>query len=214
MRTRMLLTAVALFASACSGSTHQAAPSPTPSPSPLTPRVLWPLAPEQMVLARKAGLTSERTESLTFHVHAHLDVFVDGQPIVIPAGVGINIADPAVHTFHDPPGTTQYGGINAPCVKACISPLHTHATDGVLHTESKNHTPNTLGQFFTEWGVRLTPTCVGEFCAPAKAIAFYQAGVRVTTDPRELQLGDSLEIAIVIGTPPASIPSDFPPEGQ
>src|SRR4051812_33259333 len=116
MRARVLLTAaVALFVSACSGSTEHAATSPTPSVSPAAPRALWPLAPDQMGLARKAGLRPETAESLTFHVHAHLDVFVDGQPIVVPAGVGINIADPAVHTFHNADGTTDYGGINPPC---------------------------------------------------------------------------------------------------
>ncbi|MBA3743537.1 hypothetical protein [Sporichthya sp.] len=45
-----------------------------------------------------------------------------------------------------------YGGIEQ-CAQPCISPLHTHDPDGILHTEAKQDTLNTLGQFFTVWGI-------------------------------------------------------------
>ena len=70
--------------------------------------------------------------------------------------------------------------------------------------------PNRLGQFFTEWAVRLTPECVGGYCKPAAPIAIYVDGERFSEDPREIELSDLKEIAIVIGTPPDSIPSEFP----
>jgi hypothetical protein len=35
-------------------------------------------------------------EFLIHHAHAHLDVFVDGKPTLVPAGIGINIDDPEV----------------------------------------------------------------------------------------------------------------------
>src|SRR5882724_11997757 len=38
-------------------------------------------------------------QTLEHHVHAHLDVFLDGSPVTVPAGIGININNPAVHTF-------------------------------------------------------------------------------------------------------------------
>ena len=38
----------------------------------------------------------------------HLDVFMDGRPVLVPAGIGIDIDDPAVKRFEDPVG---YGGI-------------------------------------------------------------------------------------------------------
>jgi hypothetical protein len=92
----------------------------------------------------------------------------------------------------------------------CISPLHTHEDDGILHTESKTPTPNRLGQLFTEWGVRLTPSCIGEFCKPKTSIAIYINGQAYDGDPRNIELADLTEIAIVIGTPPDEIPSEFP----
>lgn len=169
----------------------------------------WPAPANLMQLVRKAGLTPETHEFVLLHVHAHLDVFVNGSPVTVPAGIGINIDDPAVHRFEATNGSTEYGGISPPCQQPCISTLHTHATDGVLHTEAKLHEFNTLGEFFTEWNVRLDDTCVDGYCRPATPIAFYVDGKKVSGDPRAIQLADKREIAVVIGTPPSHIPSSF-----
>src|SRR5205085_2307354 len=82
-------------------------------------------------------------------------LFLDGRQDRVPPGSGIDIAAPAVHRFPEPDGTVGYGGISPPCKHPCISPLHTHDPDGILHTESARAHPNRLGQFFTEWAVRL-----------------------------------------------------------
>ena len=159
-----------------------------------------------------AGLEPEPKEYGINHVHAHVDVFVDGKPIMIPAGIGIDIGNPDVRTFDEPDGSVSYGGIEQ-CATPCISPLHTHFASGIVHTESKTPEPSTLGQFFTEWGVALTDACVGELCSP-KEIAFYVDGEPYTGDPAAIELTDRKEIAIVIGTPPAQIPktADFSQE--
>ena len=167
---------------------------------------LWPAPPDPMARAVQAGLKPGPREYATNHVHAHLDVFVDGKPITVPAGIGINITDPNVHRFDEPDGSVTYGGIQL-CNEPCISPLHTHATSGILHTESSDPTINTLGAFFTEWGVPLDASCVGTFCAPATKIAIYVDGAQVATDPRTIELSDQRQIAIVIGTPPPQIPT-------
>src|SRR5512133_1455950 len=160
---------------------------------------VWPAPPNPMALTRKAGLTPETHEFVFLHVHSHLDVFVNGRKVVVPAGIGIDIHAPAVHKFRAPDGTIGYGGINPPCAKPCISPLHTHFDDGILHTEAKKNQFNRLGQFFTEWDVKL----------PAKA-KVYVDGKLFKADPRTIQLEDKREIAVVIGKPPAHIPSKFP----
>ncbi len=41
----------------------------------------------------------------------------------------------------------------------CISRAPHARLDGVLHTEAEARSRDTLGQFFTEWDVRLTATC-------------------------------------------------------
>ncbi len=173
------------------------------------PTILWPAPPDPLSRTEAAGLTAEVKESLTYHVHAHLDVFVDGKPIIVPAGIGIDIDDPEVKSFTDTPdGSTGYGGIER-CKKPCISPLHTHDDTGILHTESSTPDPNTLGQFFTEWGVDISSSCVADICD--KPIAFYVDGEKYTRDPSAIQLTYQEEIALVIGDPPAQIPrtADF-----
>ena len=158
-----------------------------------------------MERAVQAGLKPQPKEFHTNHVHAHLDVFVDGKPVLVPAGIGINVDDPEVKRFDEPDGSVGYGGIDL-CSAACISPLHTHGATGVIHTESPDPQPNTLGEFFVEWGVELSETCVGEHCAP-KPIAVYVGGQPYEGDPRTIELTDAKVIVIAIGTPPAVIPS-------
>jgi hypothetical protein len=167
----------------------------------------WPAPADPMRLARAAGLVPERAEQLQYHVHSHLDVFVNGKRVTIPAGIGINIHDPAVQSATLPDGSTAYGGITTPCAHPCISPLHTHGAYGLLHTETSKPRPNRLGQFFVEWGVRLDRRCVGAYC---KGIRIYVNGKLFEGDPRQILLADRREIAIVIGTPPAKIPARFP----
>ena len=182
---------------------------PPPAASSAEATVLWPAPPDPLERTVAAGLEPEPKEFLINHVHAHLDVFVDGQPIVVPAGIGINIDDPDVRRFDEPDGSVAYGGIEL-CSTPCISPLHTHDGTGIIHTESASPEPNTLGQFFTEWGVALSDSCVGEYCSP-ESIAIYVDGEPYTGDPRAIELTDRREIAIVIGTPPPQIPktADF-----
>jgi hypothetical protein len=198
-----------LILAGCGGGGKKATPPAGPAPTPAKGAVPWPAPADPMKLTRKAGLTPETHEFVFLHVHAHLDVFVNGTPVVVPAGIGIDIRNPAVRRFKAPDGSIGYGGISPPCAKPCISPLHTHFTDGILHTEAKQNQFNTLGEFFTEWSVRLNPTCVGGYCKPAAPITIYVDGKPETGDPRKITLEDRREIAIVIGSPPAKIPSTF-----
>ena len=179
-----------------------------PAPTPKSGAAPWPAPNDPMALTRKAGLVPEVNEHLAYHVHSHLDIFVNGKHITIPAGIGIDIRDPGVHSGPLPDGSTGYGNI-VRCPRVCISPLHTHAHFGVLHTETDKPTPNKLGEFFVEWNVRLTKTCVGGYCRP-DTIQFWVNGKRFLGDPRTILLADHTEIAIVIGTPPKKIPKVFP----
>jgi hypothetical protein len=163
----------------------------------------WPRPDRPRHWVEAAGLEMERTEQLDYHVHAHLDVFVDGEPQVVPGGIGISRSIRP----REIEGETLYVLAHGRCSKPCISSLHTHSDDGILHTESPVEEPNTLGEFFTEWGVRLTDTCVGGYCEPATPISIYLDGEEFTGNPRNIGLANMLEIAIVIGTPPAEIPS-------
>jgi hypothetical protein len=185
---------------AASGGDDDDSTAVTAAPSDIS----WPAPTNPLQLAEKAGLTPATVESFEYHVHAHLDVFVDGKSVMVPGGIGINIDDPGVKS-----GTVDsqpaYGGIKG-CDPPCISSLHTHDVSGIIHNESPKKEDRTLGQFFTEWDVKLTSDCVATYCRPDTRIAVYIDGKQFTGDPTTIELTNMREIAIVIGTPPAEIP--------
>jgi hypothetical protein len=200
-----ILIALALAACSDSEPTATAPTSGGQSEATETSVELWPAPADPMALAVDAGLVPEIRESFVHHVHAHLDVFVDGEHITVPAGIGIDITDPGVrHAEVD--GQIGYGGIEG-CDEPCISPLHTHDVTGIIHTESPSEVDNTLGQFFIEWGQPLDADCVATFCEPDEAIEVYVDGELYDGDLADIGLSDGREIAIVIGTPPAEIPA-------
>ena len=69
-----------------------------------------------------------------YHAHAHLSIVINGNPQTVSAGIGIQ------------------GG--------CLRPLHTHATDGVIHVEPDDgsHPDYSLKDFFLIWGQVLNST--------------------------------------------------------
>ena len=222
MRTPLILIGVVAVVAAVVVAVSGVGPAPAPTPSgvaglqtgaatspggvAVSPAgqlaILWPAPSDPLERTVAAGLQPAPQEYGFNHVHAHLDMFVDGQKIVVPAGIGINTKDPEVIYFDD---VGSYGGIKM-CGQPCISPLHTHDASGILHTESRDAQPHTLGQFFTEWGVELSETCVGDKCAPTP-IAVYIGGQPYQGDPRAIELTDQKVIVVVVGTPPAVIPS-------
>jgi hypothetical protein len=205
----LLLLSAALAGCGGGGDESRAQEKQTTPPAPTPPigAAPWPAPTDPLERTRLAGLRPERRETLIFHVHAHLDVFVNGRSVPVPAGLGINIKDPGVRRFQTPTGVA-YGGIRL-CKKPCISPLHTHDATGVIHTESATRRPNRLGQLFTEWDVRLDRSCVGGYCRPAARIEVFVDGERYSGDPANIALTDQKEIAVVVGSPPPAIPASY-----
>ena len=171
----------------------------------------WAAPPKPMALAAQAGLEPTQQEHLNTHTHSHLHVFVDGEAVVVPGGIGIDIEAPTGITKTkslDGTATEYYVTL---CFAPCLSPLHTHDPSGLIHTETKDpdQQPYTLGQFFTEWGVRLDDQCIGEFCKSDTSIAVYLDGKKYDGNPAEIELKSHLEIAVVIGKAPAAIPASW-----
>lgn len=133
------------------------------------------------------GLTTLAGHSgLVEHYHAHLDIYADGKKVSVPQLIGIN------------PGAGY------------LTELHTHDATGVVHIESQQQGDYTLGQFIAEWGVYLNSRCLGAHC---NGLKWYVNGERQTGNPAGLVFRPHQEIALVIGKPPAKIPSSykFPP---
>jgi hypothetical protein len=75
----------------------------------------------------------------------------------------------------------------------------------------------TLGEFFDVWGVRLTRSCLGGYCAGGdRRLRVYVDGAAYRGDPTTLTLQPHQEIVVAFGTAaqlPSPIPSSyrFPP---
>jgi hypothetical protein len=137
------------------------------------------------------GIQCETSEQLLFHIHAHLAVFVAGQPRLIAAGVGIG-----------PPLQVQNGFVVG---GSCFSWLHTHDESGIVHIESPIQRTFTLGDFFDLWGLPLDAGHVG----PAGgAVSAFLDGQPVAGDPRALPLAAHAVIQLDVGAP-ATAPQPF-----
>lgn len=180
----LCVVVLAACSSTAKSSTTEAttAPAPAksvgPAPALTTGPPPWP-APttDEAALIAQAQLPLLPGEALNEHIHAHLDVFYDGQPVTVPAYIGIVLR---------PVG---------------ISPLHTHDTSGIVHVESATVRPFYLGQLFTEWGVAIGGT--------ARPASVYVNGTLVQTPVAQVEIVSHAEIAVVIGAPPAAIPSTY-----
>src|SRR6188508_1266396 len=103
---------------ACANLGDVAAPRASKAP--------WPAPGNAMALTCAAGLVPEKAEFLQYHVHAHLDVFVNGRPVIVPAGIGIDLDNPDTVADTNANGLVTGAGLSQECSKPCISPLHTH----------------------------------------------------------------------------------------
>lgn len=147
----------------------------------------WPAPTDVRAAVGRSGLPLLRSEGSVLHIHAHLDVFVDGKAVPVPAGIGID----------------ERGG--------AISPLHTHDTSGVIHIESPTQSTFSLAQFFSEWNVTLTASQLGNRTATngSPPLRAYVNGQQVTGNPGALIFHGHDEIALVYGTGPAQIPGNY-----
>jgi hypothetical protein len=121
------------------------------------------------------------------HVHVFLAIFVDGERVPVPANVGL--------------------------ATDAEAPLHVHVDETeIVHVESLlPFWRATLGQFFDVWGVRLSPSCIGGYCADGMAsLHVFVNGRRFPAGPRLVPLSDHESIVVVFGSKdemPARLPS-------
>jgi len=144
-----------------------------------------PWAPEYRYLADRLAPLDLTTlgghNGLVLHFHAHIDIFVNGKKVKIPALIGIN------------PGANY------------LTELHTHNATGVIHIEAQKARDFTVGQFFAEWAVYLDSHAIGGY----SGMTWYLNGKQQTGNPAALVFKPHQEIAFVVGKAPAKIPSSY-----
>jgi hypothetical protein len=194
--TAGVIVAVALHSASGAGASKGAGNAALPNSPVVTGAGLppWPAPADASAGAKAAGLRMGEMEGTALHFHTHLDVFVDGAPVPVPADLGIDLR----------------AGV--------LSELHTHDTTGVLHVEAPDVSHRyVLGQLFSEWNVRLDAAHLGGLTAtPARTLIAYVDGKRVTGDPAQIELRAHREIALVFGGAGTNpIPSRYTfPDGE
>lgn len=131
-----------------------------------------------------SGVECHSREVTNYHVHAHLDVFVDGQERGVPDRLGI--------------------------LSSCLFWLHTHDGEGIIHVEAPSQREFTLGQLLDIWDE--THRTSEEFFSSVsgKPVTAYVNGTEFDGDHRDIKLESRTQIVLAYGTPPAEIPTyDF-----
>jgi len=134
--------------------------------------------------------TSEHTEATSKHIHVHLDIYLKGAAVNLPANQGISTAN------------------------SCLYWIHTHDATGVMHVEAPARAATrtfTLGDAFDVWGSKLDSQNVGSLQVPKNGslVAFIN-GKPYTGNPRLIPLNSHDEIVLEI-TPgaPGQLPSTY-----
>jgi hypothetical protein len=158
----------------------------TPMSSPSSPPSMSSTATAPSSSAPIDGIECGAMEQLDFHIHAHLDIFINGQHSTVPALIGIT--------------------------DKCFYWLHTNDESGVIHLESPVKRDFTLGHLFDIWNKKFNNTQIFDNVVSNNgALNVYVNGTKVPegTIYRDIVLHAHDVISIVYGKPPNAIPSQY-----
>ena len=129
----------------------------------------WDAPRDAISYIRAAGFEPQPL-NLTDNQHVVLiKISIDGQPVGIPAYVGIDR------------------------LRAVQAPVHTHDATGSVWLEGRDTSAVTLGQFFTVWGVRFDGGCLGARCGSLHVTV---DGKTVDSDARAVRLAGGREVDV------------------
>lgn len=81
---------------------------------------------QEEMTSRKAALLCTTDMATQYHIHPELSIVINGKLQVIPSGIGIQ--------------------------PTCMTSIHTHSADGIIHVESPVAKDFLLSDFFAVWG--------------------------------------------------------------
>src|SRR6266487_1211887 len=123
------------------------------------------------------GVYCDQLEQTAYHIHAHLTIYINGQPVSIPQGVGI--------------ATDQ----------SCFYWLHTHDSQGIIHIEAPRTTNLTLANFLNIWGQSFPQLGYHNELASPAGWTIYVNGQQVHGDFKSVVLNPHELITIAYNSP-------------
>jgi hypothetical protein len=137
------------------------------------------------------GIYCDSLEQTAYHIHAHLTIYINGNQVAVPQGVGI-----------------------APD-QSCLYWLHTHSSDGVLHIEAPKKVSPTLGDFLGIWGQSFSQLGFHNELASTANWTVYVDGKQVTSNFNQLVLQAHMVITIAYNSPNIKPDTSYPwPQGE
>jgi hypothetical protein len=118
-------------------------------------------------------------EQFTYHVHAHLSLYINGSPVTVPAYIGID-------------NNNQ-----------CFYWLHTHDVSGIIHIEAPQQGTYTLGTFFRLWDQRFSQLGYPQQLNQTADWKVYVNGKPYNGDFHNIALGAHMLITMAYNTPNA-----------
>ena len=107
----------------------------------------------------------------SYHAHALLSVYRNGEPVTVPANIGFD-------------------------ERGAHSSLHTHTPDGVIHMEADDPYPYELAQVFAAWGVAYDEDRLGGDVATGdQSVHVYVNGEPAPPGPVTMKDGDNIVVA-------------------
>lgn len=131
-----------------------------------------------------------RDDLPTQHSHVHIGIWLDGNAVTVPAGIGVG----------RPWGTDADGFI---ATGGCFAWIHTHDTTGVVHIFTQIGKSYTLGQLFSVWG---QPLGAGNALGYRGPLTVLVNGRPTKGDPRSVPLVNFENIVLELGRQPATPP--------
>ena len=112
----------------------------------------------------------EHSVGLSMHIHPQLSIMINGQPVTIPANIGIQ--------------------------PSCMQAIHTHDDTGKLHVEYPQQYDFKLGDFFANWGQAFSKTQILDKTVDANDSLTMTVDGQPNTDFENLVLHDGQVIII------------------
>ncbi len=112
----------------------------------------------------------EHSVGLSMHIHPMLSIFVDDQPVTVPANIGIE--------------------------PTCMRAIHTHDETGKIHIESPTAYDFYLGDFFANWGQPFSATQLMDKTVDDTHTLSVTVDGQPNTEFDKLKLADGQQIVI------------------
>lgn len=132
------------------------------------------------------GVYCDQLEQTFYHIHAHVTIYINGQPVSVPQGVGI--------------ATDQ----------SCLYWLHTHDSSGVIHIEAPKKVSPTLGNFLDIWGQKFQQQGFHNELALSSGWTVYVNGKQVNSNFNQLVLQPHMVITIAYNSPHITPDTSYP----